>query len=123
MSKLASILPDVLHSAEVRAYLLKPLPAKSSVEISEIQPAELAATDLDVRLTLVGTEGDSGMFLRGATSSSDSLIRDSTVLCSAQQNVVCVEHRRPVQVRIKYKIAQLLVARQPINGHTGDISI
>jgi hypothetical protein len=60
MSKLTPNAFSLLRSAEVRAYLLKPLPAKSSVEISEIQPAELAATDLDVRLTLVGTEGDTG---------------------------------------------------------------
>lgn len=53
----SSLCPATLHrSQEVRSYLLKPLPDKCSVEVSEIQPAELAATDLDVRLTLVGTD-------------------------------------------------------------------
>lgn len=42
----------------MRAYLLKPLLDKGSIELTEIQPADLAATDLDVRLTLVGNTGD-----------------------------------------------------------------
>lgn len=45
-------------SAEVRAYLLKPSsdPGVCKLELSEIRPADQAETDLDVRLTLVGTE-------------------------------------------------------------------
>jgi hypothetical protein len=42
----------------VRAYLLKPssVPDTCALELSEIRPADQAETDLDVRLTLVGTE-------------------------------------------------------------------
>ena len=46
----------VSYRTEVRAYLLKPLLDKGGIELTEIQPADLAATDLDVRLTLVGAE-------------------------------------------------------------------
>jgi hypothetical protein len=42
----------------VRAYLLKPSsdPGACRLEMSEIRPADQEETDLDVRLTLVGTE-------------------------------------------------------------------
>lgn len=40
----------------MRAYLLKPLVDRCSIELGEIRPADQEVTDLDVRLTLVGTD-------------------------------------------------------------------
>lgn len=46
------------RTGNVRAYLLKPLLDRCSIDLSEIRPADQEATDLDVRLTLVGTDDD-----------------------------------------------------------------
>lgn len=63
-------------SVEVRAYLLKPQVDKGSVELSEIRPADLADTDLDVRLTLVNASaatagGGSGAEGEGSDGEDD----------------------------------------------------
>ena len=56
----------------MRAYLLKPQADKHSLELSEVRPADQAATDLDVRLTLVGAaDEDDDDYLVGEGSDAD----------------------------------------------------